>query len=84
MSPWICLWATLACQRKELCERFPMLTPTELDVCRLVEQGLTLKDISVALGKSISNVSTVRGNIRKKLGLAQDDDLRSALLDNKN
>ena len=23
-------------------------------------------------------------NIRKKLGLAQDDDLRSALLDNKN
>ena len=72
-----------ACQRKEMCERFPMLTPTELDVCRLVEQGLTLKDISTALGKSVSNVSTVRGNIRKKLGLAQDDDLRSALLDNK-
>ena len=72
-----------ACQRKEMCERFPTLTPTELDVCRLVEQGLTLKDISTALGKSVSNVSTVRGNIRKKLGLAQDDDLRSALLDNK-
>lgn len=72
-----------ACQRKEMCERFPKFTPAELDVCRLVEQGLTLKDISVALGKSISNVSTVRGNIRKKLGLAQDDDLRSALLDNK-
>ena len=73
-----------ACQRKDMSERFPMLTPTELDVCRLVEQGLTLKDISTALGKSVSNVSTVRGNIRKKLGLAQDDDLRSALLDNKN
>lgn len=73
-----------ACQRKDMHERFPMLTPTELDVCRLVEQGLTLKDISTALGKSVSNVSTVRGNIRKKLGLAQDDDLRSALLDNKN
>lgn len=69
-------------QRKGMQERFPMLTPAELDVCRLVEQGLTLKDISVALGKSVSNVSTVRGNIRKKLGLAQDDDLRSALLDN--
>ena len=68
-------------QRKEMQERFPMLTPAELDVCRLVEQGLTLKDISAALGKSVSNVSTVRGNIRKKLGLAQDDDLRSALLD---
>lgn len=71
-----------ACQRKDMSERFPMLTPAKLDVCRLVEQGLTLKDISTALGKSVSNVSTVRGNIRKKLGLAQDDDLRSALLDN--
>lgn len=73
-----------ACQRKDMSERFPMLTPAELDVCRLVEQGLTLKDISTALGKSVSNVSTVRGNIRKKLGLAQDDDLRRTLLDNKN
>ena len=73
-----------ACQRKDMHERFPMLTPAELDVCSLVEQGLTLKDISTALGKSVSNVSTVRGNIRKKLGLAQDDDLRRALLDNKN
>ena len=73
-----------ACQRKDMSERFPMLTPTELDVCRLVEQGLTLKDISTAMGKSVSNVSTVRGNIRKKLGLAQDDDLRRALLDYKN
>ena len=73
-----------ACQRKDMHERFPMLTPTELDVCRLVEQGLAINDISKVLGKSASNVSTVRGNIRKKLGLAQDDDLRSALLDNKN
>ena len=40
--------------------------------------------ISKALGKSASNVSTVRGNIRKKLGLAQDDDLRRALLNYKN
>ena len=61
----------------------PMLTPAELDVCRLVEQGLTIKDISIALGKSVSNVSTVRGNVRKKLGLAQDDNLRSVLLENR-
>ena len=61
-----------------------MLTPTELDVCRLVEQGLAINDISKVLGKSASNVSTVRGNIRKKLGLAQDADLRRALLDYKN
>ena len=73
-----------ACHRKDIRERFPMLTPAELDVCRLVEQGLTLKEVANALDKSVSNVSTVRGNIRKKLGLAQDDDLRRALLDNKN
>lgn len=72
-----------ASRRKDMHERFPMLSPVELDVCRLVEQGRTLRDISNILGKSVSNVSTVRGNIRKKLGLAQDDDLRSALLDNK-
>lgn len=72
-----------ACQRKEMSQCFPMLTPAELDVCRLVEQGLTIKDISIALGKSVSNVSTVRGNVRKKLGLAQDDNLRSVLLENR-
>ena len=62
-------------QREVTPERFPMLSPAELDVCRLVEQGLTLKQIAEALGKSTSNVSTVRGNIRKKLGLLPNDDL---------
>ena len=68
-------------ERKDMRERFPMLTPAELDVCRLVAQGLTLKEISITLGKSVSNVSTVRGNIRKKLGLEQDDDLKKTLLE---
>lgn len=57
-----------ACQRKDMHERFPMLTPAELDVCRLVEQGLTLKDISTALGKSVSNVSTVRATSERSWG----------------
>lgn len=68
-------------ERKDMRERFPMLTPAELDVCRLVVQGLTLKEISITLGKSVSNVSTVRGNIRKKIGLEQDDDLKKTLLE---
>ena len=68
-------------ERKDMRERFPMLTPAELDVYRLVVQGLTLKEISITLGKSFSNVSTVRGNIRKKLGLEQDDDLKKTLLE---
>lgn len=68
-------------ERKDMRERFPMLTPAELDVCRLVVQGLTLKEISITLDKSVSNVSTVRGNIRKKLGLEHDDDLKKTLLE---
>ena len=68
-------------ERKDMRERFPMLTTAELDVCRLVVQGLTLKEISITLGKSVSNVSTVRGNIRKKLGLEQDDVLKKTLLE---
>lgn len=67
-------------QRHATQERFPTLSPTELDVCRLVQQGLTLKEIANALGKSVSNVSTVRGNIRKKLELPQEEDLRTFLL----
>ena len=31
-----------ASRRKDMHERFPMLSPVELDVCRLVEQGRTL------------------------------------------
>lgn len=42
-----------ACQRKDMHERFPMLTPTELDVCRLVEQGLAINDISKVLGTTV-------------------------------
>ena len=68
-------------ERKDMRERFPMLTPAELDVCRLVVQGLTLKEISITLGKSVSNVSRVRGNSRKELGLEQDDDLKKTLLE---
>lgn len=60
---------------------FPQLTPTEIEVCRLVVKGGALKDIARVMGKSISNVSTVRGNVRRKLGLAPDIDLRKYLSD---
>lgn len=37
----------------DLAQTFPMLTPTELDVCRLVLKGMTLKEIAVAMNKKI-------------------------------
>lgn len=58
---------------------FPMLSDTELSVCRSVVEGKTLKEIASDMGKSISNVSTVRGNIRRKLGLSSDQDLKTEL-----
>ncbi len=63
----------------DLAQTFPMLTPTELDVCHLVLKGMTLKEIAVAMNKKIGNIGTVRGNIRKKLELDANDDLREAL-----
>ena len=59
---------------------FPQLSPSELEVARLILKNMSLKEIAVATGKSLSNVGTVRGNIRKKLGLRPDDDLRNYLL----
>ena len=47
---------------------------------RLILKDMTLKEIAVATGKSLSNVGTVRGNIRKKLGLSPEDNLRDWLL----
>ncbi|MDY6269853.1 MAG: helix-turn-helix transcriptional regulator [Prevotella sp.] len=58
---------------------FPDLSLTEQEVCRLVLKGYTLKEIATAMNKSTSNISTVRGNIRKKLGLEKEDDLKSFL-----
>lgn len=55
------------------------LTPTEIDICRLVLQGKTIKMIGELLGKTKNNVSTVRIHIRKKLGLTTDQDLRESL-----
>ena len=58
---------------------FPDLSPSELEVCRLVLKGMSQKEIAVKMDKSQSNIGTVRGNIRRKLGLNADDDLRKAL-----
>lgn len=58
---------------------FPDLSPSELEVCRLVLKGMSQKEIAVAMNKSQSNIGTVRGNIRRKLGLNADDDLRESL-----
>ena len=64
-------------------ERFadlcPTLTPTELEVCRLIVAGKTLNEIAGITGKNANNISSVRIHIRRKLGLKPSDDLRQSL-----
>lgn len=58
---------------------FPMLSPTECDVCRLVMGGKTMKEIARLTGKTVNNVGAVRIHIRKKLNLTSDQNLRQYL-----
>lgn len=73
------LWNQKLVNNADLKSTFPNLTSSELEVCRLVLKGMSQKEIAVAMDKSQSNIGTVRGNIRRKLGLNADDDLREAL-----
>ena len=62
-----------------LSKSFPSLSHTELEVGRLVVEGKTLSEIAVIMGKSTTNISTVRGNIRKKLNLLPNENLEEKL-----
>lgn len=60
---------------------FPILSPTEITVCQLVMMGHTQKGIARIMDKTENNISTVRGNIRRKLTLESSQDLREYLLE---
>ncbi len=45
------------------------LTPRELEVCNMVKNGMSSKDIATILNTSIYTVHNQRKNIRKKLGI---------------
>lgn len=66
-------------QNAEVEKTFPQLSPTEVDVCRLVMHGKTLKEIANLTGKTVNNISAVRNHIRKKLGLTTGQDLKEFL-----
>ena len=66
-------------QQLVLSKSFPSLSHTELEVGRLVVEGKTLSEIALIMGKSTTNISTVRGNIRKKLNLLPNENLEEKL-----
>ena len=55
------------------------LTFSEKEICKLILQGHTLKEICAKLNKSESNITSQRCHIRKKLNMDRRDDLRRTL-----
>ncbi len=51
---------------------YTRLSPRELEVCRLIKNGMTSKEIAEALNLSLMTVHKYRELIRKKLGLVND------------
>ncbi|MDX9857511.1 MAG: PAS domain-containing protein [candidate division Zixibacteria bacterium] len=51
-------------------EHSTRLTPRELEICNMIKNGLTSKEIAAALHNSIETVFKQRKIIRKKLGIA--------------
>ncbi len=62
-------------------KRFPDFTPSEIQICQLILRDKKLSEICSILGKTESNISTQRANIRKKLGLQPADNLRKVLVE---
>ena len=60
---------------KNLKERFPSLTTTDLRICVLIRLNYTTKEIATMQGVSIRGVETARYRIRKKLNLSETDNL---------
>lgn len=52
---------------------YAKLTPREIEVCRLIKNGMTSKEIAEALNISRMTVHKYRELIRKKLGLVNND-----------
>ncbi len=51
-------------------ERFADLTPRELEICHMIQNGLSCKEIAVTFNTALQTVLKQRSAIRKKLGIA--------------
>jgi len=57
----------------KLKDKYAKLSPRELEVCRLIKNGMTSKEIAEALHLSVMTVHKYRELIRKKLDLVNND-----------
>lgn len=65
---------------EHLSEILPQMTKSELEICQLILQDRKLSEMAEILNKTASNITCQRTNIRAKLGLHKNDNLRDALL----
>ena len=65
---------------KRLCDAYPSLTPTDLRFCALLRLNQTTKEIARFTGLSVRGVEGARYRLRKKLGLADGDNLVDFLI----
>jgi len=48
------------------------LTPREIEICNMIRNGLSTKDIASTLNVSIATIENQRNSIRKKLGISKE------------
>jgi len=64
----------------EMKSAFSNLTPRELQICRMIINGLSTKEIALSLDISVETVRSQRKTVRSKLGISGDStNLRSYL-----
>lgn len=66
---------------KNLRNKYPTLTPSDLKFCALLRMNMNTKEISRFTNLSVRGVETARYRLRKKFGLAQNQSLAQFLID---
>src|SRR5262249_32036149 len=64
-----------------ICDSFPLITDAELRMFLLIKLSVKNKDVSEILGISPDSVRKTRFRLKKKLNLAEQDDLDDFILD---
>jgi DNA-binding CsgD family transcriptional regulator len=57
----------------KLSKEFMILTPVEVQICNMIKNGLSTKEIAKLRGISPATVSRHREHIRKKLGITKKE-----------
>lgn len=66
-------------EKNKIAQALPELTPSETDICQLILRNKKLSEVCAILGKTESNISTQRANIRRKLKMKPSDNLQQIL-----